>query len=205
MASPDSVITKSLSKSFVGGLLFNNQMLYSVGMDMLMDLRPGKWDLLVLPRSMRDRFLTGLGYIAKKGSLLVLDGGNQFNAYIVSRSVHGRTNILKGIHVSRAFTCYQMVSLLENTPASTTATVCLDFLATFLDESLPVRERQRLLESCLPHFSRLSKSAEFLVTISAPKVMLPETITFLNILEKSAGNIWMEEYRAPKPEPLRLF
>jgi len=180
-------------------------MFYAGGMDMLLDLRPGKWGLLVLPRSMRSQVLNGLGRIAEHGPLLVLDGGNSFNAYTVSRAVRGRPEVLERIRVSRAFTCYQMVSLLEEVPATTTPTVCLDFFSTFFDESLPARERQRLLESCLPHFSRLGKTAGLMVVVSPPKMILPETTAFLDILQNAAGNIWAAEFPTPTPEPLRLF
>jgi len=178
---------------------------YSVGMDTLIEPSPAQWHLLVLPRALRNRFLSGLGVIAQKKTLLVLDGGNQFNAYLVSRSVRGRADILNRIRVSRAFTCYQMVALLHSLPQTTNPIVCLDFLATFLHESLPVHERQRLLESCLPHFARLSQSAELIVAISAPKVTLPETNPFLDILQNAAAHTWRPEMPAPAPEPPRLF
>ena len=174
-------------------------------MDKLLDLRPGKWGLLILPRSMRVDILGGLGRMAERGPLLVLDGGNQFNAYVVSRAVRGRSEVLERIRVSRAFTCYQMVSLLEEIPATSTPVVCLDFFSTFFDESLPSRERQRLLETCIPHFARLGKSAGLMVAVSVPKVILPETATFFDILQKAAGNIWMAEPSPVPREPLRLF
>ena len=192
-------------KSFVGGLLFKGAMIYAVVMDMLLDLRPGKWGLLILPRSMRTEILVGLGRMAERGPLLVLDGGNRFNAYIVSRAVRGRREVLERIQISRAFTCYQMVSLLEGLPETNVSVVCLDFLATFFDESLPSRERQRLLYSCLPHFARLGKSASLIVNVFPPKMLLPETAAFLEILQKNAGNVWAAELPPPPPEPLRLF
>ena len=179
--------------------------LYAVHMDILLDLRPGKWGLLILPRPMRANVLAGLGRLAERGPLLVLDGGNQFNAYRVSRTVRGRPEVLGRIHVSRAFTCYQMVSLLEETPASNTPVVCLDFFSTFFDESLPTRERQRLLEACLPHFARLGRGAGLLVAVSPPKINLPETAAFLEILSGAAGEIWAAELPVAPPAALRLF
>ena len=67
-------------------------------------------------------------------SIRVVDGGNLFNAYEVARAIcrqmtaqaeasHGpgygdlsMDGALRRIHLSRAFTCYQMVTLLEETP-----------------------------------------------------------------------------------------
>jgi hypothetical protein len=174
-------------------------------MDTLFDLHPGKWSLIILPRSKRSNILAGIARLAEHGPLLVLDGGNNFNAYTVSRAVRGSKDVLGRIQVSRAFTCYQMVSLLEGISFTPASIVCLDFLSTFFDESLPARERQRLLEACLPHFTRLSRSANLIVAISPPRVILPETATFLELLQNAAGTIWVTPIPLPSPEPLRLF
>jgi hypothetical protein len=98
-----------------------------------------------------------------------------------------------------------MVSLLEGISQAPASIVCLDFLSTFFDESLSAHERQRRLEICLPHFTRLSKSANLIVTISPPKVILPETVAFLELLQNAAGAIWTTQPSLPAPEPLRLF
>jgi hypothetical protein len=174
-------------------------------MDTFIDLRPGQWGLIILPRAMRFDILTGIGHLAERGSLLVLDGGNSFNAYTVSRAVRGREDILRRIQISRVFTCYQMVSLLESISQAPASVVCLDFFATFIDESLLVRERQRLLEACLPHFTRLGRLSNLIVTISPPKVILPETAAFLEILQSAAGTVWSAPIPLPAPESLRLF
>src|SRR4030065_337535 len=55
--------------------------------------------------------------LAQRAPLRVLDGGNCFNAYIVALALRQQTTdvtaALERIRVSRAFTCYQMVTLLE--------------------------------------------------------------------------------------------
>lgn len=47
---------------------------------------------------------------------IFIDGGNVFDPYMVSEVARRQgilpENALKGIHVSRAFTCYQLVSLI---------------------------------------------------------------------------------------------
>jgi hypothetical protein len=174
-------------------------------MDTLFNLRPGKWSLIILPRSMRSNILVSIGHLAERCPILVLDGGNGFNAYTVSRAVQGREDVLRRIRISRAFSCHQMASLLEGISQVPKSVVCLDFLSTFFDESLPVRERQRLLEACLLHFTRLNKLANLIVTISPPKVILPETAAFLELLGNAAGAIWTTPAPLPAPEPLRLF
>ena len=51
------------------------------------------------------------------GRLLVLDGGNSFNVYPVARGLRQRTPqvtaALQCISVARAFTCFEMASLLQ--------------------------------------------------------------------------------------------
>jgi hypothetical protein len=48
------------------------------------------------------------------------------------------------VRLSRAFTCYQMLALLAETPAGGPPTLVLDLLDTFYDESVPLHESRRL-------------------------------------------------------------
>src|SRR5512137_642239 len=76
-----------------------------------------KWMLVVGPRSLNTALLTAIARLGEGGPVRVLDGGNRFNAYVVARAARGRPEVLNRITVSRAFTCYQVLSLLESTPA----------------------------------------------------------------------------------------
>ena len=122
--------------------------------------KPG-WILLVGPRSLNATMLAVIARLGEGGPLNILDGGNLFNAYTVARAARGRSEVLDRITVARAFTCYQVLSLLEGTspqvpPASL---VILDLLATFYDESVQAGERKRLLCACLAHLRRLDQAA----------------------------------------------
>jgi hypothetical protein len=174
-------------------------------MDMPLDLRPGTWGLFLIPRTLRARLLPAVARLAVRGPLLILDGGNSLNAYVVARAAGGRADILQRVRVARAFTCCQMVSLLEATPALSTPVICLDLLATFFDASLPLPERQRLLSTCLPHFARLGEAAGMVVTVSPPKIALPEAAEFLALLEQAAGRVWVAEAQPVPPPPGQLF
>ena len=118
--------------------------------------KAGSWILLVGPRSLNSTMLTAIARLGERCSLRVLDGGNRFNAYTVARAAHGRRDILEHITVSRAFTCYQVLSLLESTPSTQAPFVVLDLLNTFYDESVQIGERKRLLRSCIAHLERLA-------------------------------------------------
>jgi len=118
--------------------------------------KAGSWILLVGPRSLNSTMLTAIARLGERCSLRVLDGGNRFNAYTVARAARGRRDILEHITVSRAFTCYQVLSLLESTPSTQAPFVVLDLLNTFYDESVQIGERKRLLRSCIAHLERLA-------------------------------------------------
>jgi hypothetical protein len=106
------------------------------------------------------------GWMAGKGiEVIVLDGANRFNAYTVSsfarRTLISPEKLLKSIRIARAFTCYQMatlmgeqlISLLKQEEATELLqrrwVILLGPLTTFLDEDVPEREVRPLFERSL--------------------------------------------------------
>ncbi len=106
------------------------------------------------------------GWMAGKGiEVIVLDGANRFNAYTVSsfarRALIPPEKLLKSIRIARAFTCYQMatlmgeqlISLLKQEEATGLLqrrwVILLGPLTTFLDEDVPEREVRPLFERSL--------------------------------------------------------
>ena len=161
----------------------------------------------------------------------VLDGGNRFNAYIVARAARGRPEVLSRITISRAFTCYQVRSLLESTPAIPVPFVVLDLLNTFYDESVQIGERKRILRACIMHMERLVGAAGgvsttrvvetadpqgssanggwklplLAVTVHPPKVPSPEAVELLEMLQGPKVDSYFFQTPAPAIEPMRLF
>jgi hypothetical protein len=176
-------------------------------MDELTDIRPGKWTLLIFNRGMHAPLLTNLHRLAERSPLTVLDGGNRFNAYLVARGARGQTELLERITVSRAFTCYQMLTLLESTPSVPPRLILvLDMLNTFYDESVRVHERRRLLTGCIAHLDRISRPAGGAVTVHPPAVPSPEAIEFVRMLESHAADMRLPLLEpAPALPPPRLF
>ncbi len=77
---------------------------------------------------------------------------------------------LRRISLARAFTCYQMLTLLNQTPAiPQQPTIVLDLLATFYDESVRADEALRRLENCLAYLRRLSAQAPVVVSARPPR------------------------------------
>lgn len=176
-------------------------------MCMITSIEPkaGSWILLVGPRSLNSTMLTAIARLGERCALRVLDGGNRFNAYTVARAACGRQEVLNRITVSRAFTCYQVLSLLESTPATKAPFVVLDLLSTFYDESVQIGERKRLLRSCLAHLERLERFAGGVVSIHPPAVPSQAAIELLGLLQASAVDTFFVQPAAPAPEPMRLF
>ena len=148
--------------------------------------------------------------LACRGALRLLDGGNRFDVYrcnlAVGHALGGQTaalpSVLERIHLSRAFTCYQLVALMKETPTQQVPTLVLDLLATFYDENVSTTESLRLLRICLAHLQRLNRLAPVAISVRpGPPESRPE---LLDVLLEAAGQVWTLEPNLPKPPP-RLF
>ncbi len=106
------------------------------------------------------------GWLAGKGrTVIVLDGANRFDPYTVSSLARKAwippEKLLKSIRIARAFTCYQMATLMGESLTSLLRregvtelrqrpwVILLGPLATFLDEDVPEREARPLFERSL--------------------------------------------------------
>ena len=113
------------------------------------------------------------GWLAgKKMDVIVLDGANRFNSYTVSsfarRALIPPEKLLKSIRIARAFTCYQMATLMGEQLASLLRqeagaellqkpwVILLGPLTTFLDEDVPEREVRPLFERSLKKIEEIA-------------------------------------------------
>lgn len=89
--------------------------------------------------------------------------GNRVQPYRVAHLLRLNTSEIspaaKHIFIRRAFTCYQMLALLEDIPALCQPHLVRDFLAALLDENIRLTEATRLLEICLRQLDRLCEFA----------------------------------------------
>ncbi len=179
-------------------------------MNTLLDPLPGNLLLVVAQRAAGAIMLDLIARLACRGPLRLLDGGNRFDLHkcslAIARNLRQRSvdlpRILERIQLARAFTCYQMVTLLKETPSQATPTLVLDMLSTFYDENVPTPESQRLLQACILNLQRLNRLAP--VAISAqpgPAGARPE---LLQALQAAAEQFWTLEPHTPLP-PLRLL
>ena len=166
-------------------------------MSLLPTLNPGQIGLVIGPRAERTMMLELSAQLALRGPARVLDGGNSYNALYVSRYIRRHTvqlnETLNRITVARAFTCYQVVTLLAETAASPHPTLILDLLATFYDESVEVREAHRLLRQVVIHLHRLRRLAPVIISLRPASPHQPERGSLSQPLEKLADYLLVRE------------
>lgn len=142
-------------------------------MEIIPDLTPEQLFLLLMRRSQAKPLLRDLiARLALRGPLVVLDGGNAFDAFGIARLVRRQTHqveaVLERIRLARAFTCYQMLALLRGASADRRPKVVIDLLATFQDDSVAEVDKDFLLRECLSLLDRLSRSAPVIVCVCPP-------------------------------------
>jgi hypothetical protein len=178
----------------------------------------------------------------------LFDGGNAFDGYFVARLARrlarlaapppdestldefppsaaeprdGPREALSRLRLSRAFTCFQLAELIENAPLGDEPLFVLDLLATFYDESVPLRDSERLLATTLTHLKRLAAAAPVIVGAHEPRTLVTprpsaeglavgrgvkERWLLLDQLQAAADTAWM--LRAPETESvqqMRMF
>ena len=172
---------------------------------------PFNRQLLVIagPHAVSAYMLELAARFAQRGPLRVLDGGNRFNAYSVARQLRragtqDQTTVLSRIRVARAFTCHQVLSLLENTALEPHPALGIDLLDTFYDESVDVGERRRLALKCAAHLRRLSQLAVVVVSVRPPRPPSTDPTGILQIIQEAADQFVFHEPPAPAQIPLLL-
>jgi len=141
--------------------------------------------------------------LSLRGQLYILDCGNRSDMYRVAKTLRTLTSDpaakLKNIRLSRAFTCYQVVALLEKLSAGEEVPVLiLDLLATFMDESVHAAESKTLFGIAMNHIVQVSLTAP--VVVSARPLMSISSPRFglLEQLKAGASQVW-EEAGLPQP------
>ncbi len=136
--------------------------------------------LTVILASNLDHIPDLIAELALLGPVTVLDGGNCFPAYRIAHLIRRKSiqvqEILKRILIRRAFTCYQMLHLLESAASIAHPHIILNPLSTFQDDQVTPREADRLLILCLSHTERLSLLSPVVMSLD---LFLQEEKSFL--------------------------
>ena len=159
-------------------------------------LKPNQMIVICTPSVGREQIAALTAELALYGAVTVLDGGNRFPAYQIVRILRRRTaNILptaNRIFLRRAFTCHQMLSLLESTPALHQPYLILDLLATFQDENVPTHEVSRLLDRCIVQLERLRLAAPVILSLVYPCPQAERAFLFERLCSRGDQRIDIE-------------
>ena len=170
-------------------------------MDILPAITPGSFTVVCAQHAAREQITSVIAELALRGPLTVLDGGNRFQAYRVAHLIRWQTPDVRAaadrLFIQRAFTCYQMLALLESTPARPQPHLILDLLATFYDDHVPTHEASRLLEACLIQLERLRRMASVAITLAPP--LLEERAFLVERVCAQADSLFTLELPAPEP------
>lgn len=176
-------------------------------MDNPLQLSPRQLHLVIAPHRTQRQMMTILtARLALTGRVRLLDAGNCFDGYGLARQLRQQTSYwqeaLERVSVARAFTCYQVETLLTESIVDISPVLVLNLLDTFYDENVKQNEWLRLLDVSLAELRRLCRAAPVAVSTSLPERGQPGEL--LEILSGAAGQVW--SFEEPQPaEPLRLF
>jgi hypothetical protein len=165
---------------------------YSHGMNALPALPVGHLGLFRQPDGRREVMMQLTAVLALRGPVRLVDGGNCFAVYPVARYLRAHTAeiepLLQRITIARAFTSYQMVRLLTQTPSGDTPLLVLNLLTLFEDESVDDAEAVRLVRLAIAQLRRLRRHG--VVWVSQPPPVRPERACLWTMLTAAADCIW---------------
>jgi hypothetical protein len=176
-------------------------------MNILPSLHTGALIVVCAPHAASEQVATLAAELALRGPLTVLDGGNRFQPYRVAQLLRQHTiqveSAAKRLFIRRAFTCYQMLALLEDTPALRQPYLILDLLATFYDNHVNELETRRLLEACLLQVERLRQLAPVVITLALPPI--GERIFLIEMVCARTEHVLVQEALTPQVSQPVLF
>ncbi len=176
-------------------------------MDILPVLKTGKLIVLYTLDAARTESMTLIAELGLRGAVTILDGGNRYQPYQVAMLLRRKTvdisTVANRLFSRRAFTCYEMNTLLGSTPSLNQPYLILDLLNTFYDDHVPASEAARLLVSCLNQIQRLLLSGPVVVTL-APPLVNERAFLFEQVCRK-ADEVLIKELPIYKPVQPSLF
>ena len=157
----------------------------------------GRWLLVVGSRAIIPTLLKMTGRLAESGPVRVVDPGNMFDIFLATRGTAGGLEGNNRIHVCNAYTCQEMLAVLESMQSRPAPFVILDLLRTFFYTNVALEERKRLLAACLAQIDRLEQGSGGLVSIHLPGVLCQAESELLEMVTRAAKDIYRVEMAAP--------
>lgn len=170
-------------------------------------LIPGALAVICAPHAAGERISPLIVQLALTGPVQVLDGGNRLQVYPLTRLIRRHTlaveEVSQRIRVRRAFTAYQMLALLEESQPVPVPWVILDWLASFYDEALSLREAAQLAKRGLARMEDLRALAPVILTLAPPPIPA-RRVLFEEVCQR-ADVLWMEPQEPAPPVQPALF
>lgn len=181
--------------------------LYSHRMDILPVLKTSKLIAIYTSDAARTESMVLIAELGLRGGVTILDGGNRYRPYQVATFLRRKTvNISSAanrLFSRRAFTCYEMNTLLCSTSSCNQPCVILDLLNTFYDDHVSIHEADRLLKSCLGQIQRLVLAGPVVLTLAPP--LAEERAFLLEQVCAQADEVLIKEAPACEPTQPSLF
>jgi len=149
---------------------------------------------LLCVRAQLPNQLGGLGT-----NVVFVDGGNTFRLYQISRiaQLHqlDPKKVLKRIYISRAFTAYQMTSIILERLKETInkynakLVVISDIAGLYLDRDVPKEEVKRVFSQLTTYLSKFAEENQLIILAVYPPHYRSRRNTFLHALTCGRANI----------------
>jgi hypothetical protein len=156
----------------------------------------GSYNLVIAPHAGVQMVIETTARLAVSSPVRLIDCGNRSNVYPITKVVRRLTTdvntTLDRIHISRAFTCYQVLAMLSRSE-SRMPTLVIDLLCTFLDEAIRFDESCRLLDRSIEELKRLSQTTPMLVTVKPLLAISAERISLLDAITQNATSVYQIE------------
>ena len=159
---------------------------------------PSRRFLAIGTHALSDKMLELIAKLSLAQRVTVLDCGNRSNMYSVAKLIRPYTadpvRVMCNIRLSRAFTCYQVLAMLQAVAANPPKEplVVLDLLATFLDEDVELKDAQRLLDHSLGLLTQLSNSAPVVISVRPIPLIAHQRVVLLELLKNNVDVCWEE-------------
>lgn len=149
---------------------------------------------LLCVRAQLPNQLGGLGT-----NVVFVDGGNTFRLYQISRiaQLHqlDPKQVLKRIYISRAFTAYQMTSIIFDRLKETTdehdakLVIISDITGLYLDKDIPPEESKRVFSQLTAYLSKFAEENQLIILAIYPPHYHSRRNTFLHALTCGRANV----------------
>jgi hypothetical protein len=169
------------------------------------DLSPGRFFLVIGPRSVCYPLTCLVAGLAEVESVRVIDAGNPLVPPLLHQLIRGRQDVRGRIREKQAVTCRSLLSMLEAEPASPLPLILLDLLSPFYDGSVQLSVRKDILSACLYQLQRLRAAAAGAVSLSPPQLSLRSAHGLLRQVLAEAPRLFSAQLIFPGKSLRRLY